>query len=94
MSEEYGPRTIEENLSANRFEEDGPRRKPGNNTPSGSIQKFNAASKSSPTLYHPHRDQRPAQCVNERGQRPHIIGQFLALVAQGLNLGLGGGRRW
>jgi hypothetical protein len=27
--------------------------------------------------------------VNERRQRPHVIGQFLALVAQRLNLGLG-----
>jgi len=28
--------------------------------------------------------------MNERRERPHVIGQFLGLVAQGLNLGLGG----
>jgi len=31
----------------------------------------------------------PSQRVNERGQRPNVIGQFLALAAKGLNFGLG-----
>jgi hypothetical protein len=38
---------------------------------------------------HYHRDERPPQSVNERIQRARIIGQFLALVPQRLNLGLG-----
>ena len=37
-----------------------------------------------------HRDERPPQGVNERRERPHVISQFLTLVAQGLNFGLGG----
>jgi hypothetical protein len=28
--------------------------------------------------------------MNERGERPHVIGQFLTLVTQGLDLGLSG----
>jgi hypothetical protein len=39
---------------------------------------------------HPHRDQRPAQRLNERRERPHVIGQFLAPVPEGLELGLRG----
>jgi hypothetical protein len=43
---------------------------------------------SSPTPHHPHVHQRPAQGVHERRERPHVIGQFLALVPEGLNLGM------
>jgi hypothetical protein len=29
-----------------------------------------------PTLDHPHRDERPPQGVNERGERPDVIGEL------------------
>jgi hypothetical protein len=38
---------------------------------------------------HPHRHQPHLQRMHERRQRPYVIGQLLALVAQRLNLGLG-----
>ena len=41
-----------------------------------------------PALHHPRADERPPQRMHKHRQRPHVIGQFLALVAQRLNLGL------
>jgi hypothetical protein len=43
-----------------------------------------------PPLMTPTATSAPRMRVNERRERPHVIGQFLALIAQGLKLGLGG----
>ena len=68
-------------------QEDG-EREVGFRVCTGPRSAVSGAGVSRPSLYTPHPHQRTPQRVNERRQRPHVVGQFLALVVQRLNLWL------